>query len=343
MKLRRVVVFVIVLVFGLPGSGAAGEIVDMIGRRVMVPEKIEKIYGTSPPATNLIYALDPGRLAGLNFPVNDREKAFMDKRLLTLPVVGGWFGQGHTPNMESLLAVRPDVILVWQYTSVIRNVDVEEVLRPLNAPVVFVVLDTLSDYPAVFRFMGELLGEETRTDLLAAYAEKTISDMERLRSAIPEKERVTVYYAENPDGLSTECTASIHAALIPLCGGVNVHPCLTTDGYGMDKVSMEQVLLYNPQVIITHDRGFYAQVSTDKRWQGIRAVRDNRIYLIPANPMNWFDRPPSFMRLLGARWLAHVLYPQAYPLDVGEETRRFYSLFLNHELQPAELEALFLP
>lgn len=344
MKRGWLVMSVLAFVFwGGFSKGEARQIVDMTGRTVTVPDKIEKIYGTSPPATNLIYGVDPGRIVGLNFGVNEAEKKFIDQRLLSLPVVGGWFGQGHTPNMESLLVVRPDVILVWQYKNGMRNVDVEAAMRPLNASIVFVVLDNLTDYPAVFRFMGYLLGEEARTNLLAAYAEKTIADMERLRSIIPEKERVRVYYAENPDGLSTECATSIHAALIPLCGGVNVHLGVAQDGYGMEKVSMEQVLVYDPDVVLTHDGGFYARLFEDKRWQGIRAVQDNRVYLIPRLPMNWFDRPPSFMRLLGARWLAHRLYPQEYPLDVREETRRFYALFLNHELEPADLEALFLP
>ena len=326
-----------------PPAIFAKTLVDMAGRTVTVPEKILKVYGSSPPATNLLYAIDPERIAGLNFPSSDAEKKFMNQRLLSLPVVGGWFGQGQTPNMETLLAVRPDLILVWQYKQSVRNADIERLLAPLNAPIVFVVLDHLEDYPAVFRFMGRLLGEEKRTEALAKYAEKSLSDLKTLTSGIPEKDRVTVYYAENEDGLSTECDRSIHAELIPLCGGVNPHQCVERDGYGMEKLSLEQVLLYNPQVIVTHSSHFYTDAFSDKRWRKIRAVRDKRIYLIPKAPMNWFDRPPSFMRLLGARWLAHSLYPKQYPVNVDEETRRFYSLFLGHDLTGTELRELFQP
>jgi len=329
--------------FFLHGHSLARDIVDMAGRMVTVPEKIKKIYGTSPPATNLICAVAPEKLAGLNTPIRDAEKKFTDPILLKLPVVGGWFGQGQTPNMESLLAVHPDLILAWQSKQSMKNTDIEKVLKPLNAPLVFVVLDHVKDYPAVFRFMGMLLEEEKQTEALARYAEKTLSDMKSVRAAVPEKKRVTVYYAENDDGLSTECEGSMHAELIPLCSGVNVHTCMAKDGYGMDKVSMEQVILYDPQVIVTHSVPFYTGLFADKRWKSIRAVRDKRVYLIPREPMNWFDRPPSFMRLIGARWLAHNFYPDVYPWNADEETQAFYSLFLDRPLAKAELREIFEP
>jgi iron complex transport system substrate-binding protein len=52
-------------------------------------------------------------------------------------------------------------------------------------------------------------------------------------------------------------------------------------------------------------------------------------------PFNWFDRPPSFMRLLGIHWMMHNLYPQTYPIDMVAETRHFYRLFLNVDLNEA--------
>lgn len=38
------------------------------------------------------------------------------------------------------------------------------------------------------------------------------------------------------------------------------------------------------------------------------------------------------MRFLGGRWLLNKLYPEKYDVDIVDETRRFYSLFLNVKL-----------
>lgn len=333
----------ILLLVASAQTSHAREIVDMLGRHVTVPDTMRTIYGTSPPATNLIYAVDPGLLAGLNFPLREAEKRFMDQRLQALPVAGGWFGQGHTPNMESLLAIKPDIVLVSMHKLSHNRAMIETTLKPLGAPLVFVTMDSLDEYPEVFRFMGELLNRRERTEALARYARETLDRMKTLRDAIPEDQRISVYYAEQGDGLTSECADSIHAELIPLCGGVNVLKCATGTTYGMNMLGMEQVMLYQPRVIVTHDAGFYARVFTDKRWKDVPAVRDKRVYLIPADPMNWFDRPPSFMRLIGARWLACALYPALYSFDRDRETRLFYSLFLNVDLSDQDFEEIFSP
>ncbi len=75
------------------------EIVDMAGRRVLVPDNITKVYGASPPATYLLYAVAPTVIAGLNYSFTSNERKYLRPGVDSLPVIGGWFGQG--PNSES--------------------------------------------------------------------------------------------------------------------------------------------------------------------------------------------------------------------------------------------------
>ncbi len=317
---------------GLCGVATAGEITDMIGRQVMVPDTIQKVYGASPPSTCMVYAVDPDLIAGLNYPPRDEEQLYMLPRVRRLPVVGGWFGQGQTPNLETLLKVAPDIVLLWQWQQSATNEKIEDTVVSLGFPVVYLQIDTLGDYPKAFEFLGKLLHREQRATALAAYARETLKDMQNLKSGLSDAEKISVYYAEGANGLSTDCSASIHAELIPLCGGKNVHVCESRDVYGMEQVSAEQVVLYNPQVILARESAFYGMVYTDARWQNIRAVREHNVFKIPRSPFDWFDRPPSFMRLLGARWLMNGLYPDKYPVDMIKETQNFYHLFLNTDL-----------
>ena len=73
-----------------------------------------------------------------------------------------------------------------------------------------------------------------------------------------------------------------------------------------------------------------------RRKVGAVAVKDKRVYLIPYEPFNWFDRPPSFMRLLGIKWLLNLLHPDRFPVDMVAETQNFYRLFLGVELTAAQ-------
>lgn len=294
-RVRNYLFLILVLSVGCCFSVHARMITDMVGRQVVVPDVINKVYGTSPPATYMIYALDPGLIAGLNTPFNQSENGYLDPRLEKLPVVGSWFGQGRVANLEMLLQVHPDIILVWVWQMSAVNEKIEQALKPLGIPVVYMQLDSLEDYPAAYRFLGDLFGRWQRAEALCRYAEDTLSEMARVRAAIPKEKWVSVYYAEGADGLSTECHTSVHAQLIPLSGAENVHRCTSTTVSGMQKVSMEQVLQYDPQVIVAHEPQFFSLLKRKTAWKNIRAVRDGRVYRIPRTPLNWFDRPPSFM------------------------------------------------
>ena len=78
---------------------------------------------------------------------------------------------------------------------------------------------------------------------------------------------------------------------------------------GLANVSIEQVLLWNPDVIVTIDQDFAASVRSDPAWASVKAVRDGRVHLSPKMPFGWVDFPPSVNRLIGLWWLAKILYP----------------------------------
>jgi len=340
--LKRLFVVLLLLTVGC-SFAEARQITDMAGRKVTVPDVINKVYGTSPPATLMVYAMDPGLVAGLNMPVTSADTPYLDPRFVAQPVIGGWFGQGRTTNLETLLALEPDIILVWYWTFSAMDEKMASTLERLGIPVVYMALEKLADYPKAFAFLGDLFHLEDRARSLGRYAQTVIDDADRVRAGIPEKSRVSVYYAEDASGLSTECHTSIHAQLIQLSGGENVHRCAQRTRMGKQKVSMEQVLGYDPQVIVSHEKAFFAHMAGAPKWQNIRAVQNGRVYRIPTRPFNWFDRPPSFMRLLGLKWTMHTLYPQAYPIDIAAETRSFFQLFLNVQLDDAALKDLLKP
>jgi iron complex transport system substrate-binding protein len=324
-------------------SVASREIFDMAGRRVDIPDSIRSVYGCSPPGTYLLYALAPDLIAGLNFPLNPAQKKILPDVIKGLPVIGGWFGQGRTPNLETLLTVKPDIAIVSSFSGFGIDEKIEKILTTFGIPTVYVRLDSMAEYPEALRFLGSLLGREERGNKLADYTTQTLEEIRKVLESIPVSDRLAVYYAESGDGLRSECDKSFHAELIPLCGGKNVHICETCSLIGMEKVSLEQVLYYAPQVILTHETAFFDGIFSNASWQSIPAVHNRKVFLIPSLPFNWFDRPPSFMRFLGAKWLLQKLYPDACTIDIVAETRSFFKLFLDISLSDGEVRRLLAP
>jgi iron complex transport system substrate-binding protein len=157
--------------------------------------------------------------------------------------------------------------------------------------------------------------------------------------AVPPEQRLKVYVARGPRGLQTSAQGSINGEALDLLAVHNVAADALGAG-GLVGVSMEQVLGWQPDAIVTIDRTFFDEVWRDPLWQGVTAVREKRVYLAPALPFGWFDMPPSANRLIGVRWLAKVLYPELFPEDLREETKRFYGLFYHREPTERQLDEL---
>jgi iron complex transport system substrate-binding protein len=111
---------------------------------------------------------------------------------------------------------------------------------------------------------------------------------------------------------------------------------------GFEKMTMEQIHQYNPDFIITQSKVFYDRIvkEEDSSWQQVKAAKEGKVYLIPRSPFNWFDRPPSFMRLLGLKWLTNIFYPDGYKIDIIKDSREFYSLFLGVKISDEEMKKI---
>ena len=59
---------------------------------------------------------------------------------------------------------------------------------------------------------------------------------------------------------------------------------------------------------------------------------------MPNAPFSWMDRPPSVNRFLGLQWIANLLYPEAYNVDIRAVTRTFYDLFYSVKLTDGQLD-----
>jgi len=313
------------------------QVVDMRGNTLTLPAQIRKIYAPSPYGSYLLHAVAPDLMSGLTFALKEEDKPFLNPAVLNLPVVGGRSGTGMTTNLEVLLKSKPDLILQWGGSRTATS-NSNDGVDKFGIPTAHAVVDTMADYPAVFRFMGRLLGREARCEQMASYCQKTLDEVEAVVKGIPQNRRVKVYYAEGLDGLSTECNDSIHVQLLKLAGDCNVHRCHTASHMGLEKISLEQILIYNPDVLVVQEKAFFDRVFTDPAWKRVKAVHEGRVYLIPRVPFNWFDRPPSFMRFLGLKWLMHNLYPKDYPGDIVKESRQFYDLFLGAKVTDADMQ-----
>lgn len=293
---------------------AGAELLAMPAQRVLrlgaTRSTPRRVFAAGAPAAVLIAAVAPERLLGWPMQVSPAALAQLPASLRTLPMVGRLAGRGSTVSLERLLALQPDLVLdAGDFDANYRD-SAERVWQQTGIPIELVA-GRLADHPAQLRHVGKLLGVAARGEALAKAAEAQLALVRDVLATRPATSRPTVYYGRGSDGLESGLAGSINTEVIEFCGGRNV--AAAAGNGGLARVSLEQLLAWDPDVILTQDAAFAARAPQDPRWRSLRAVREGRLHCAPVLPFGWLDGPPCVNRLPGLPWLLSRLHPGASP------------------------------
>lgn len=330
---RRALLAGVAAVLASPRLAHAATVRDGAGREVPVPGKVERIFPAGPPAAIQIYTLAPELLLGWPRANRPEEREFLLPGIGDRPEIGRITGRGNSANLEAVLQLKPDLIIDSGSTGRTYVELAERVQSQTGIP--YALLDgRFAQIPASYRILGRLTGRSERAETLARWCEETMATISGRIAAIPAEQRPRVYYARGPRGLETGLGGSMNVETLGFVGARNV--AADQPGSGLAQVSLEQVLSWNPDVIVTIDLAFAESVRSDPSWAGVRAVREGRVHLSPKLPFGWVDFPPSVNRMIGLWWLAKLLYPAQFPEDIRKLARDFHSLF--YQVAPSEAQ-----
>jgi iron complex transport system substrate-binding protein len=316
-----------------PRGARAQTLTDSAGRAVTVPARVERVFPAGPPAAIMLYTLAPELLIGWPRANSPAEREFLLPDVGARAEVGRITGRGNTANVEAVLLAKPDLILDIGYISDTFVSLADRVQEQTRIP--YALLDGhFEAFAATYRALGALVGRRQEAEMLAQDAEATLKTVAGRIAGIPKDKRPRVYYARGPRGLETGLGNSINMEAIDyvaqnVAGG--------TKG-GLANVSIEQVLAWNPEVILTVDPAFADSVARDPTWAPVAAVRSGRIELAPHLPFGWVDLPPSVNRLIGLWWLGKKLYPDLFPEDLRTLTRDFYRRYYHVAVGDAQID-----
>lgn len=307
------------------------QITDMAGRTVKVPIEVDKVISITFSVTVPIYMLAPDKILAWNSNLTESQKRYIPTKYHNLPVVGG--GK-EDANYESFVVLNPDIVFSGHTLS---DGSINTIQQKFgDIPVVDVEGDNnITNIIPSIQFLGTILGEENKADDLINFYNKVLNQVNNNVALIPAEEKKKVYYARDPTGLQTNPAGSSHTQLIEMCGGVNVAEVPLTKGSA--QISMEQIIKWDPDVIIVGNPAFYQRVYHDPLWQNVKAVKNKEVYLVPNSPFNWFESPPGANSIIGIAWTAKVLYPDIFNnMDIKNLTKEFYSKFYHYNLSDQE-------
>jgi iron complex transport system substrate-binding protein len=321
-----------------PLPAAAKAFTDSAGRRVDVADEIRRVFPAGPPASVALFTVAPEKMLGWTRAPSPEARAFLPSQYAELPEIGRLTGRGNTVNLENVVRLAPDLVLDVGSTTETYVSLADQVQEQTHIPAVLIG-GRLARNAATLRTIGGLLGAAERAEALAHYAETVLGNVHDAVAKIAPEKRPSVYVARGPRGLETAVAGSIGSEVVDLVGARNVVGKDTAPRAIAD-VSPEQILAWQPDVVLTVDRHFYATVRTDPVWREVKAVKAGQVHFAPDLPFSWLDNPPAPNRLIGLVWLGKLLYPASFPQDIRAEARRFYALFYQQEPSDAQLDAL---
>ena len=309
---------------------------DSCGREVTVPADIQKIAVSGPLAQMVVFAIAPDKMVGVANAWDESAKAYFDAKYLELPLLGQLYGGKGELNLETLLAAAPDVVIdVGEPKDSIAE-DLDALQEQTGIP--FVHIDAyLASMDDTYAMLGDLLAMPNEAQGLADYCRYAYDKVKAIADSV---EKVDLLYVTGEEGLNVIARGSYHAEVIDmLCSNLAVVDEPSSKGTG-NEVDMEQILNWNPAVVIFAPGSIYSTVADNENWQTIPAIRDGRYYEVPMGPYNWMGFPPSVQRILGMQWMAKVLYPDAADYDMYETTQTYFQLFYHCDLTAEQYAAL---
>ena len=310
---------------------------DSVGREVEVPAQIDKVALSGPMAQIVLFALCPDKLVGVSNAWSTEAEQYLDEKYFTMPEIGQLYGGKGELNPETLLQSGAQIVIdVGEPKGSIAE-DLDALQEQTGIPFVHITATTETTGDA-YRMLGDLLNMKDEAETLAAYCEKIY---DRTVSIAGSVEKANVLYVTGDMGQNVIAAGSYHAEILDLLtNNLAVVDEPSSKGTG-NEVSMEQILTWDPDVVIFAPESIYATVADDAAWQSVTAIKNGAYYEVPFVPYNWMGFPPSVQRYLGMMWLSKVLYPDATAeYDLFSDVQEYYKLFYHCDLTQAQFDAL---
>ena len=263
--------FLLATLLSCIAATAQAEIVirDDTGATVRLPQPARRIVSLAPHITENLFAAGAGaRIVGAVDYSDFPEAA---KRI---PRVGGY----SRPDLEAIVALKPDLVLTWRSGNADTVVDK---LKSLGLTVYQSQPDRLEDIPAGIEKLGRLAGTEAVANKAAAHFRQHLAD---LRKQYAGKPAVPMFYQVWHRPLLTVGGGQIISDVIRLCGGENVFAALPAKA---PAVSVEAVLATDPEAIVASGMGRDAPIGLDdwRSWTRLKAVARGNLFFVPSDLM----------------------------------------------------------
>jgi len=269
-------------------------VVDDAGRTVTLRGPARRIVALVPAVTETVIALGGAdRLVGRT----DFDRGAAVERL---PSVGG----GLDPSIETLVSLRPDLVLGWETSG---RTELRDRLTALGIPVFSIKTEDTTDVFRSIRNLGVLMARQHAADSAAAAIR---AGLDEVRASVAGAARPTVFFMVWNDPPMTAGPKTFVSRVIEVAGGRNV---FADQAALWPNVALEEIVRRQPEFVVVPigEQGTVRLEALKKAvgWRELRALREGRAVSVPAQVVN----QPGPHLAEAARAMRDAIHPELRP------------------------------
>jgi iron complex transport system substrate-binding protein len=306
----------------------------------MMPTDIHRILALHPIPTTLLELLAPTQIVSVDTSLARSLKAddarFTPERMSSLkssPATGVYF-KGLDP--EELVKLHPDVVITMT-----GDTNIEREQNQTGIPFCAMSKAPTASYETTIRLIGQIVGRADRANQMAAFWAQTVASVQARTATVPAERRPALMYTgKNGDILGIPGKETVFGSTIETAGGRYVGDMLPVGHADTENspVSIEQIVTWDPDVVIVASTSTKTRLMSDPRWRTIKVVRDGRVY-VPTQ----YGGPDGLQAVLG------MVRTQGVLLDhddanaraaIADAMQNYYMLFYGHTLTPTQTDQL---
>lgn len=331
--MKAIGIGLMVVVLTVAGWAETLTVVDQAGRTVEIREAPTRVASAFGVATAYVYALGAGDLlVGARYlgipdsPLASQVMRRIDPRWEAKAFPGD-------VSVETIVALGAELVLVG-----LRHRALAELLDGVGIPAVTYASETFDAVREATYLTGKIFGREEEAQRLIAFFDEVLAEA---RGAAPAEAAVPRVLFVGTEPLRVAGGGMYQAQLVALAGGELVAGDL--GGASWQNVSPEQVLLWNPDVIVIAPYGPVTPATylDDPAFQGLGAVKAGRVHKMPQLLFAWDTPIPE--SVLGVLWLADLLHRGRAAMLLESLVARFYREFYGAELTVEEMRGIIGP
>lgn len=256
---------------------------------------------------------------------------------------------GDDVNIESLLALKPDVV----FYNASDTQDLEKLENAGLTAVAFSATKWKFNCTETFNEWMNLLDQiypehaGNREELIKKYSTDTYNKIQDTVKNVEEKQKVLFLFQYDENTMITSSSKFFGQWWCDAVGAVNVAqdvPAEKTNAV----ITMEQVYEWDPDVIVITNftqakpDDLYNNAIGSDDWSNVSAVKNKRVYKMPLGTYRTYT--PSVDSPMTLEWLAQAVYPELFKdMDVKADVKEYYQNLFGVTLTDEQVDQMYTP